>query len=85
MKIIRISAIWCGSCIIMKKRYNSVINKYPSLEIINLDYDFDDISSYNVGNILPIAIFIDENNNELKRLIGETSEDEIIKTIEELK
>ncbi len=75
MKIIRISAIWCSSCIIMKSRFNDVI-KDKDIEVISLDYDMDDIDEYKVGDILPVYIKI-ENNIEAGRLIGEHSKEEI--------
>lgn len=75
MKIIRISAIWCSSCIIMKSRFNDVI-KDKDIEVISLDYDMDDIDEYKAGDILPVYIKI-ENNKETGRLIGEHSKEEI--------
>ena len=78
MKIIRISAVWCGSCIKMKNVWKEVENRH-NLNIINYDYDFDEdeVKKYNVGSILPVAIFLDDDGNEIKRLVGE-------KTIEEI-
>lgn len=75
MKIIRISAIWCSSCIIMKSRFNDVV-KNKDIEIVNLDYDIDDIEEYNVGEILPVFIKI-KDGKEVNRLIGEHSKKEI--------
>ncbi len=82
MKIIRISAVWCGSCIKMKNIWKSIESKY-NLDVTNLDLDFDEeeVNKYNVGNILPVSIFLDDNNNELTRLIGEKKEEEIIGVI----
>ena len=40
MKLIKISAMWCPSCLIM----NSRINKYlidKNIEVIDYDYDID--------------------------------------------
>lgn len=75
MKIVKISAIWCSSCIIMKSRFNDVI-KDKDIEVISLDYDMDDIDEYNVGDILPVYIKL-ENEKEKSRLIGEHSKEEI--------
>ena len=75
MKIIRVSAVWCSSCIIMKSRFNDVV-KDKDIEIVNLDYDIDDIEEYNVGEILPVFIKI-KDGKEVKRLIGEHSKKEI--------
>lgn len=79
MKIIRIGAIWCSSCIIMKSRFNSIASNYD-IEVIDYDYDFDTdmVEKYNVGDILPV--YIKETNNT--RIIGEVSKEDIIKFIE---
>lgn len=80
--IIRISAMWCSSCIIMKSRFNEVIKNY-NIDIIDYDYDLDEdkIEEYNIGEILPVYIKI-EDNKEIKRLIGEHSKQELIDFIE---
>ncbi len=85
MKIIKINAIWCPSCLIMNKVFNSLALKYPKIEIISYDYDFDSeiVKTYNVGNNLPVFIFV-KDNKEIKRICGEFKEIEIIKIIEEL-
>lgn len=75
MKIIKIGAVWCSSCIIMKSRFNEIV-KDKDIEVINLDYDIDDIEEYNVGEILPVFIKI-ENDKEVVRLVGEHSKKEI--------
>jgi len=81
MKVIMINAIWCSGCIVMKKTWKKVLENYD-IDITYLDYDFDDVSSYNVGNILPVAIFY-QNDKEVKRLVGEKDYDEIVKIVEE--
>ena len=80
MKLIKIGAIWCPACLVMSSKINKVVEKY-NLELINYDYDIDkeEIKKYDVGNILPELILVDENNNEINRLIGEQS----LKTLEE--
>ena len=75
MKIVRISAIWCSSCIIMKSRLNEIL-KDKDIEVIDLDYDTDDIDGYNVGDTLPVIIKI-KDNKEIDRLVGEHSKKEL--------
>lgn len=75
MKIIRISAIWCSSCIIMKSRFNDIV-KDLDVEVIDLDYDTSDIEKYNIGDTLPVYIKI-ENDSEIERLVGEHTKEEI--------
>ena len=86
MKILKFSAIWCPSCIIMNNTINKIIKNNSKLEIINYDYDMDEeeVKKYNIGDILPVLIFIDNDGKELTRLIGEKSEKEINKIIESI-
>ena len=80
MKLIRISAIWCTSCILTYKYFNEIKDEYPNFEYEELDYDIDDIESYNVGNILPVIIVL-KDNKEVARIIGEKKTDEIKKVL----
>jgi len=48
-------------------------------ESIDYDYDADkkEIDNYSVGNILPVYILIDADNNEIARSIGEKNKKEL--------
>ena len=83
MKFVRISSTWCVSCIIMNKLWKKLKETYSDFEYIELDYDMDDVEEYNVGEILPVLI-IYKNNEEVKRIVGEKSEKEFFKEIEEI-
>ena len=78
MKIIKIGAIWCPGCLVMNKIWNK-INKDYELDIIELDYDMnsDEVVKYNVGKVLPVIIFMDDEGIELERLVGEQKEDKL--------
>ena len=41
MRIIKIGAIWCPGCLVMRKIWNNIIKDYSELEIVELDYDMD--------------------------------------------
>lgn len=83
MKIITISAIWCPSCLVMRPRFEAITKKYPSIDYKTYDYDLDDgAKSYHPGNILPVFILIDKDNNECGRLIGEHSVNDLLELIE---
>ena len=78
MKIIKIGAIWCPGCLVMNKIWNK-INKDYELDIIELDYDMnnDEVVKYNVGKVLPVIIFMDDEGIEIERLVGEQKEDKL--------
>lgn len=86
MKILKFSAIWCSGCIIMKKIMKEIEQEYPNIEIESYDYDMDEdmVEKYNIGEIIPVLVFLDENEIEIGRLIGEKTKKEIIKEIERL-
>lgn len=76
MKIIKITSLWCPSCIIM----NNLLDKInPKTNIISYDYDMDEleITKYNIGKILPVFIKINDNEEEVGRLIGEKKQKEL--------
>ncbi|MBQ4634025.1 MAG: thioredoxin family protein [Bacilli bacterium] len=85
MKLLRISAIWCPACLIMRPIYEQIANKY-NLETKELDFDFDEseVEPLNVGNTLPVTIIYDDNNNELARICGEKKLEQIEERIKEL-
>ena len=82
-KLIVISAIWCPSCLLLKKDLKKLSNNYK-IDIETLDYDFDEdeVKKYSVGDILPVLI-IENNNKEISRLIGEKKYDDIIVFLKE--
>ena len=83
MKIINISAVWCPACLVMKKVWKEINNEIKDIDIINYDYDIDEdeVSKYNVGEKLPVVILLDDNNNEIRRIIGEKTKEDIKKFI----
>lgn len=85
MKIVRISAVWCSGCLVMKKIWKEVETLYPNIEYIDYDYDYDfeEVEKYNVGDIVPINIFF-VDNKEVIRLNGEKSKSEIIDVIKKV-
>ena len=60
--------------------------EYKNIEIISYDYDMDTdmVEKYNIGSIIPVLIFLDENEQERIRLIGEKSKKEIVNAIESM-
>lgn len=85
MKIIKIGAMWCPGCLVMKKIWKNILSDYPDLDILELDYDMDsqEVEKYNPGKVLPVVIFMDNNNQELERVIGEVKEELLRRKINE--
>jgi hypothetical protein len=76
MKAVRITALWCMSCLVMRSRYDKVFSDYGIEDVIDLDFDEDDISSYDVGKVLP-EVIIYQDQQEIMRITGEKSKKEL--------
>lgn len=82
MKIIRIEAVWCSSCLIMKSRMQECARD-KNVEWISIDYeDAEDLlKEYKIStDILPI--YIRQDNQTF--LIGEHNKKEISRFLEEI-
>lgn len=81
MKLIRITAVWCVSCIYMNGLFNDIdkdiLDKY---EITDLDFDRDteEVDKYKMVNTLPVYILM-KDEEEIARSVGEKSKEELIK------
>lgn len=84
MKLIKISSVWCPSCLIMNPRYNELLKEF-NIDVEEYDYDMDSeiVSKYKIGDILPVVIVMN-NNQELTRIIGEKSKKELNKIFKDI-
>lgn len=88
MKVIKIGAVWCQTCLVMKPRWAKVEKANPWLETEFYDFDQDSakIEKYNLDEgKIPAFIFLAKNGEELFRKFGELSEKEIIELINQNK
>lgn len=87
MKVLKFTAIWCPGCLVMRPLWNKIKAEYPEIELEEYDYDMnqEEVKKWNIGNKLPVAIILDDQGNELTRIIGEKSKQEIMQIIEELR
>lgn len=85
MKIVKFTAMWCMSCIVMNNILDEILSE-KSIEVINYDYDIDKemVNKYQVKTLLPVLIILDDSNNETTRITGEKSKKELISIFEGL-
>ena len=77
-KLIVISAVWCPSCLVLKKHLKKLNSEFNlKYDLLDFDLDEDEVSKYNVGDKLPVIIC----NN--KRIIGEKSYEELVTFLKE--
>ena len=87
MEVIKIGAEWCSGCIIMKPRWAEIEKENKWLKTQYYDYDKDKsiIKKYNIGEEIPVFIFLDKEKQEISRLIGETSKEKLLSIIHQYK
>lgn len=85
MKIIRINAMWCPGCLILKGIWKEIEKEFPNNEYIDYDYDLDEekIEKYNIKDIVPVVI-IEKDNQEITRIEGEKTKKEILDVLRSL-
>lgn len=88
MKILKIGADWCSSCIVMRPRFQEIEEQYPWLKTKYYDFDKDKeiMEKYNIEDTrLPVFIFLNKENEEFLRLNGEISKEKLVELIKEHK
>lgn len=88
MKVIKIGAVWCNACVVMKPRWKEIESENPWLETEYFDFDIDEerIKDFNLDEgKLPTFIFKDKEGNEFLRLHGEIAKDDLLTILNENK
>lgn len=88
MKVIKIGAVWCPGCLVMRPRWQEVEKKLEWLETEYLDYDEDEseVKKYNLKEgKLPVFIFLDKSGQEITRLQGEYSKEKLVEVCNKYK
>jgi thioredoxin-related protein len=71
----------------MKPRWKEIETENPWLKTEY--YEFDDskemVEKYKIDKNLPTFVFLDKNENEITRLSGEPSKEELLKLLEKYK
>ena len=82
LRAVRISAIWCMSCLVMRPRYDELLNA-NAIPLTDFDFDKDQdvIARFKVGKVLPVVILF-EDDVEITRIIGERNRKELAKLLE---
>lgn len=89
VKVLKFSATWCGPCKIMGPIFEKVskLDKFKNIDFKSYDIEDDEegvelVEKFSVRNI-PTIIIVDENDNQMKKIIGAVQENELINLIEE--
>ena len=89
-KILKFQAEWCGPCKSFHTTLTKVLGdeKYQDIELKEVDIDSDNdedlelVNEYKVRNI-PTTLFLDKDENLLKKVVGNISESELKSILDE--
>ncbi|OHE42297.1 MAG: hypothetical protein A2Y16_05765 [Tenericutes bacterium GWF2_57_13] len=78
MTVLRFTAVWCPSCLIMKSRWRVFFKERAGFTMVDYDYDddADAVKTYGIGDVLPVMIVLD-GTKEILRLVGEKTMKEL--------
>ena len=87
MRVLKFGAVWCPGCIIMRPRWKEIEEENLWLNTEYYDYDEEEeiAKKWDVTSILPVFIFLDNNNKEVIRLNGEQSKKNLLELINKYK
>ena len=88
MKVIKVGAVWCPGCLVMRPIWKriEVENLWLQTEYHDFDESKDIVDRYRINSgVLPVFIFLDKDGNEFLRLTGEVSRERILQVINEYK
>ena len=88
MKVLKIGAVWCNGCNVMRPRWKEIEEELPWLQTEY--FEFDDspevVAQYGLDEgTLPTFIFLDKTGVEFDRMSGEIEKAELLKILEAYK
>lgn len=88
MKVLKIGAVWCSGCVVMRPIWKKIEAENPWLQTEYYEYDESPeiIKKYGLeSGALPTFIFLDKSGNEITRIGGEIEESKVLEIIEQNK
>ena len=77
MKLVKLSATWCGPCKMLSNTLKEVdLSGYEFVEI-DVDEQRDTAMKYNIRGV-PVLVIEDDNGNELRRTVGNKNKTHIL-------
>lgn len=83
MKLVKLSAVWCGPCKQIAPIVEAVTEKY-GIELVEVDVDEQQevTAQYRVRGV-PTLVLVDDQGNEVSRKVGGVSQLQLEKWIEQ--
>ena len=82
MKILRFTASWCGPCKSLAANLEWLQSEYPlpTIEKVDIDENPELATQYGVRGV-PTLVMLDDNNAEVRRMVGTTDRNKLLEWI----
>ena len=82
MKILRFTASWCGPCKNLAASLEWLQKDYPlpPIEVVDIDENIELATKYGIRGV-PTLVMVDDNNAEVRRMVGTTDRNKLIEWI----
>ncbi|MCA9387191.1 thioredoxin family protein [Candidatus Dojkabacteria bacterium] len=80
MKVLKIGAIWCNTCNVMRPRWKELEAQNPELKTEYYEYDDNPelMQKLKISEeLVPVFIFMGNDGKELDRVAGEVDKDKL--------
>ena len=84
MKVIKIGAVWCSDCVIMRPRWQEIEKENPWLKTEYLEYDDNKAEAdkyLGEAKDIPLFVFLDKDGMVLEKLRGAVSKEILLEKI----
>lgn len=83
MKIIKLSATWCGPCKVYAPKFNKWAEENPDIESISMDVDTHIIDkAWDIKNV-PTTILVDEDMKLIDKRVGMLTDEQLTSFVAE--
>lgn len=79
MKLLKLSAAWCGPCKQLAMTMNG-LEGLPEVQEIDIDKDYKTAQQYNVRGV-PTLILLDDEGKEVKRVSGALTKEKLLEFV----
>ena len=84
MKVLKIGAVWCKDCLVMKPMWKSIEDEITELqtEYFDADESPDTLDKYGIEDI-PAFIFLDKDEQVILKLKGMQNREKLVELVKE--
>ncbi len=87
MKVLKFGAMWCSGCLVMKPIWAEIEkeNSWVKARYFDIDEKPKIAQKHKIDDRIPVFIFLDKQDKEILRLVGQRSKDALLEILNKYK